>query len=130
MGVPRRSLELGRCVRTGSARAEGVAVRHGASTARPVGPAHDEPRALGHGRRLGPAVRALASRTSTHEWLLALGLGPAAWLTSYAVLPLVKVYDPIWKYYARTLGKALSAHLAYGPRDQRRVRRAHPRRGR
>ena len=45
---------------------------------------------------------------------LGLALGPVAWITSYAVLPLMKVYKPIWKYDARTLGKDLSAHLVYG----------------
>jgi len=30
------------------------------------------------------------------------------------VLPLAKVYKPIWQYDARTLAKDLSAHLAYG----------------
>ena len=45
---------------------------------------------------------------------LGLTLGPVAWLTSYAVLPLLKVYKPIWRYDARTLGKDLSAHLVYG----------------
>lgn len=45
---------------------------------------------------------------------LGLAVGPVAWLTSYAVLPLLKVYKPIWKYDARTLGKDLSAHLVYG----------------
>ena len=62
----------------------------------------------------GLQYAALASRTSTHRWPLAVGLGPAAWLASYAVLPLAKVYEPIWKYDARTLGKDLSAHLMFG----------------
>ena len=56
----------------------------------------------------------LASRTTRHRWLAAAALGPAVWLTSYAVLPLAGVYEPIWKYDARTLGKDLSAHLVYG----------------
>ena len=30
------------------------------------------------------------------------------------MLPLAKVYEPIWKYDAPTLGKDLSAHLVYG----------------
>ena len=56
----------------------------------------------------------LANRTAKHRWLPAAALGPAVWLTSYAVLPLAGVYEPIWKYDARTLGKDLSAHLVYG----------------
>ncbi|MBF5043248.1 hypothetical protein FGE12_12685 [Aggregicoccus sp. 17bor-14] len=41
-------------------------------------------------------------------------LGLCAWLTSYAVLPLLGVYNPIWKYDAATLAKDLSAHLLFG----------------
>ena len=33
---------------------------------------------------------------------------------SYAILPLAKVYKPIWEYDARTLGDDLSAHLVFG----------------
>jgi hypothetical protein len=43
-----------------------------------------------------------------------LVLGPVEWGFSYVVLPLAQLYKPIWKYDARTLGKDLSAHLAYG----------------
>jgi hypothetical protein len=57
---------------------------------------------------------ALASRTSRFAWARALGLGPAVWLVDYAVLPLAKVYQPIWKYDARTLRNDLAAHLVFG----------------
>jgi hypothetical protein len=30
------------------------------------------------------------------------------------VLPLLGVYEPIWKYDLETLGKDLSAHLVFG----------------
>ena len=56
----------------------------------------------------------LAHRTARHPWLRALALGPAAWLGGYVILPLAKVYKPIWDYDARTLGEDLSAHLVYG----------------
>jgi hypothetical protein len=56
----------------------------------------------------------LAGRTSRHPWILALGLGPAAWGASYVILPLAGVYKPIWKYDARTLADDLSAHLVFG----------------
>jgi hypothetical protein len=46
--------------------------------------------------------------------MLALALGPAAWLSSYVLLPLAKIYKPIWDYDAKTLGKDFSAHLVYG----------------
>lgn len=57
---------------------------------------------------------ALASRTTGHQQLRALALGPVAWLTSYVILPLAGVYKPIWKYDAPTLGDDLSAHLVFG----------------
>lgn len=43
-----------------------------------------------------------------------LVLGPVAWGASYVLLPLLGVYEPIWKYDAETLGKDLSAHLVFG----------------
>jgi hypothetical protein len=55
----------------------------------------------------------LAPRTA-RPWQLAVSLGTAAWLAGYVVLPLAKVYLPIWDYDARVLGKDLSAHLLYG----------------
>jgi hypothetical protein len=56
----------------------------------------------------------LAGRTARHPWLRALALGPTAWSASYVVLPLAKVYRPVWTYDAPTLEKDLSAHLVYG----------------
>jgi hypothetical protein len=56
----------------------------------------------------------LAGITSRLPWLRALALGPSAWLTGYVILPLAKVYKPIWEYDTRTLGDDLSAHLVYG----------------
>jgi hypothetical protein len=43
-----------------------------------------------------------------------LVFGAAVWLQSYAVLAPAKLYQPIWDYDAKTLGKDLSAHLLYG----------------
>lgn len=56
----------------------------------------------------------LAARRSGHPLVCALALGPAVWLSSYAILPLAGVYEPIWHYDARTLGKDLSDHLVFG----------------
>lgn len=56
----------------------------------------------------------VAAVTPGHPWLRALALGPVAWLTGYAVLPAVGVYQPIWTYDARTLANDLSAHLVFG----------------
>lgn len=68
----------------------------------------------GTGIGWGVQYALLASGTSRHPVLRALALGPAVWLSGYAVLPLAGVYEPIWRYDARTLGKDLSAHLLYG----------------
>jgi hypothetical protein len=43
-----------------------------------------------------------------------LAFGPLVWLSSYVVLPAAKLYKPIWKYDAKTLGRDLSAHVVYG----------------
>jgi hypothetical protein len=40
--------------------------------------------------------------------------GAAVWGSGYVVLPLLGVYQPIWKYDLETLGKDLSAHLVFG----------------
>jgi hypothetical protein len=62
----------------------------------------------------GVQYGALASVTSRLPWLRALTFGPTAWLSGYVVLPLAKVYQPIWEYDAKTLAQDLSAHLVYG----------------
>jgi hypothetical protein len=43
-----------------------------------------------------------------------LPFGAGVWATGYVVLPLAKLYQPIWEYDARTLAGDLSAHLVYG----------------
>jgi hypothetical protein len=43
-----------------------------------------------------------------------LPLGAVVWASGYAVLPLAGLYQPIWKYDAKTLAEDLSGHLAYG----------------
>jgi hypothetical protein len=35
-------------------------------------------------------------------------------LVSYVILPLAKVYKPIWQYDSRTLARDLGVHVAYG----------------
>jgi hypothetical protein len=62
----------------------------------------------------GAAYGALASMSSHHPLARALALGPTAWIQGYIVLPLAKVYKPIWEYDAKTLADDLSAHVVYG----------------
>jgi hypothetical protein len=40
--------------------------------------------------------------------------GTMVWLSDYVVLPLAKLYKPIWEYDPKTLAKDWSAHLAFG----------------
>jgi len=40
--------------------------------------------------------------------------GATVWAAGYVVLPEAGLYQPIWKYDAKTLAWDLSAHLAYG----------------
>ena len=40
--------------------------------------------------------------------------GAAVWASGYVVLPLLGVYQPIWKYDLETLAKDLRAHLVFG----------------
>lgn len=43
-----------------------------------------------------------------------LVLGPVAWAASYALLPALGVYRPIWEYEPVVLWRDLSAHLVFG----------------
>lgn len=43
-----------------------------------------------------------------------LAFGPVVWASGYAVLPLAKLYRPIWEYDAKTLARDLGAHVVYG----------------
>ncbi len=43
-----------------------------------------------------------------------IAFGAIVWASDYVVLPLAKVYKPIWEYDAKTLADDLSAHLLYG----------------
>lgn len=44
----------------------------------------------------------------------AAALGPTVWAASYVVLPLAKLYRPIWDYGVKTLARDLGAHVVYG----------------
>jgi hypothetical protein len=55
----------------------------------------------------------LGSRRRGEVWY-GLPFGATMWASGYVVLPLLGVYQPIWKYDLETLGKDLSAHLVFG----------------
>lgn len=52
--------------------------------------------------------------TDRAPWWGGVALAPAAWLSSYVLLPPLKIYRPIWEYDSTTLAKDASAHLLYG----------------
>jgi len=57
---------------------------------------------------------AVANFSEYPAWTEGVLFGPTVWLSSYVVLPLVKIYEPIWDYDVKTLAKDLSAHLVFG----------------
>ncbi|MCU1452856.1 MAG: hypothetical protein JWN46_1002 [Acidimicrobiales bacterium] len=69
---------------------------------------------LATGMGWGMAYGVVAGSRERPPWAGGLALGPVAWLTSYATLPLLGVYKPIWEYDAKTLADDLSAHLVFG----------------
>ncbi|MGI8684216.1 MAG: hypothetical protein ACR2MO_03825 [Acidimicrobiales bacterium] len=59
-------------------------------------------------------VVASSVRNPRTRAVAASALGPTVWAASYVVLPLAKLYKPIWEYGVKTLTKDLTAHMAYG----------------
>ena len=66
----------------------------------------------GIGWAIGGAL--LAARTGVPPLAAGLAAGVAAFAASYAVLPVLGVYRPIWEYDAGTLWKDASAHAVFG----------------
>jgi hypothetical protein len=68
----------------------------------------------GYGLATGAGYGLLAGSRRKPEVWLGLPFGAAVWASGYAVFPQLGVYEPIWKYDVKTLGKDLSAHLIFG----------------
>jgi len=68
----------------------------------------------GYGMLAGLQYGVVAGSLRTPRVLYGLPFGAIVWATGYVVLPAAKLYQPIWEYDRRTLGKDLSAHLVYG----------------
>jgi hypothetical protein len=64
----------------------------------------------GYGMVWGAQYGIVAASWPSRSVRLGALLGPTVWATSYVVLPLAKLYKPIWEYDAKTLAKDLSAH--------------------
>lgn len=68
----------------------------------------------GYGIGWGGLYGIVAGTAGPLKAYLGLSLGATVWLSSYVVLPLAGLYQPIWKYDLPTLGRDLTAHLTYG----------------
>lgn len=62
----------------------------------------------------GAQLSLVVGSAGRRSFLGGLALGPVAWLTSYVVLGLLGVYQPIWEYERSDLTKDLSAHMVFG----------------
>jgi uncharacterized membrane protein YagU involved in acid resistance len=67
-----------------------------------------------YGMGWGGLYGLVVGSTSRRRPLDGLALGAGVWSMSYAVLPLAKIYRPIWEYDVESLWKDLILHLAYG----------------
>jgi hypothetical protein len=68
----------------------------------------------GYGVATGAGYGLFARSRRKPEVWFGLPFGAAVWGSGYAVFPQFGVYEPIWKYDVKTLGKDLSAHLIFG----------------
>ena len=68
----------------------------------------------GFGMLSGAGYGLVAGSLPKAPILSGLPFGASVWTGGYVVLPLAKLYEPIWKYDVRTLANDLSAHLVYG----------------
>ena len=67
----------------------------------------------GFGLAIGAGYGLLVGSRNRSAWY-GPPFGAAVWAAGYVVLPLLGVYQPIWKYDLETLNKDLSAHLVFG----------------
>ena|ERR1051326_91783 len=68
----------------------------------------------GYGMSWGGLYGIVAGSLRCPRVIVGTLLGAGVWVTSYVILPLARVYKPIWEYDARTLLKDFTAHLVYG----------------
>jgi hypothetical protein len=60
------------------------------------------------------ALYGLVASTRGSGALSGAPFGTAVWGSSYVMLPAMGIYDPPWKYSAKSLAKDWSYHLVYG----------------
>jgi uncharacterized membrane protein YagU involved in acid resistance len=68
----------------------------------------------GYGILNGAEYGIVAESLGTPRISYGLAFGATVWAGDYVILPAAKLYEPIWKYDAKTLANDLSAHLVYG----------------
>jgi hypothetical protein len=68
----------------------------------------------GYGALAGALYGVLAGSLRRPHALYGVPFGAAVFAGDYIALPLAGLYEPIWKYDAKTLAWDLGAHLAYG----------------
>lgn len=67
-----------------------------------------------YGTIWGSLYGILAGSVRKPSVIFGLPFGASVWATDYVVLPLARLYKPVWQYDAGTLAQDLSAHLVYG----------------
>ena len=67
----------------------------------------------GFGLAAGAGYGLLSGSRKPKVWL-GVPYGAAVWASGYVVLPILGVYQPIWKYDLKTLWDDLSVHLVFG----------------
>lgn len=67
-----------------------------------------------YGLAWGVQYGVVAASAAVPRVAYGLLLGPLVWGSGYVVLPLAKLYKPIWEYDAATLAEDLGAHMVYG----------------
>jgi hypothetical protein len=67
-----------------------------------------------YGSAAGAAYGIVAGSRPTPRPVYGLPLGAALFANDYVALPVAGLYQPIWKYDAKTLAWDLGGHLAYG----------------
>jgi len=68
----------------------------------------------GYGISWGAALSAAIIARPTPAMIAGPVFGGTVWGSSYVILPLARLYMPIWKYRLAELAPDLAAHLAYG----------------
>jgi hypothetical protein len=68
----------------------------------------------GYGIGNGVQYGIVAGRLQKPRIRYGLPFGATVWGSDYVILPILKLYQPIWRYDRKTLAADLSAHLVYG----------------